>query len=485
MRRWFVRLFLLLTVFSVFVIAEEATPANAAATRAWTGAVDLKWSTPGNWNPVGAPVNGDSVFFLASASGKTVTNDLVNLNLASVFIDPAMTITGNTLGISTAVIFYGTGVIWMDLPLTLGNDVQISVQDGGQIELRKSQPGVGQLALNTNGHTLTFPGEGVAILNGDLIGGGEIHVNSGTLNFAAPVSYTGTIFGGPDASFQIFQEVPFDPTSGCSSARNTRFVLSGSSFGIYCAASVASFAGEGLVSLYGGSSLTLTGTPGASFNGEFTGAANRSIFCCGTGVQTLTGTSAFSGNVVVSGGMLAFDGATFPSTSKFTVTNGTLAGYGSFGDTTMTGGALLLGPVNGRFGLAKFVAIQFAPEVHVRFVIEGAEAGLNFTQMVMSDQTVLDSAVLELDFGGYSPPNGQAITLVKGAPSLFGTFKGLPEGANFTVGSLKFKITYKGGSGHDVIITSLGSNATPTATPTPVPGARPFKRYVPMVAVDR
>ena len=53
---------------------------------------------------------------------------------------------------------------------------------------------------------------------------------------------------------------------------------------------------------------------------------------------------------------------------------------------------------------------------------------------------------------------------------------------------MQFTITYKGGTGHDVVITRQAGAATPTptATPTatPTPGPAKFKRFVPMVARD-
>ncbi|MEP7216844.1 MAG: hypothetical protein ABI782_11375, partial [Anaerolineaceae bacterium] len=61
--RW--KVFILVGLFvAAAAIGSESIggrTAQAAATRTWTGAVSGYWSAPGNWSPVGAPVDGDSV----------------------------------------------------------------------------------------------------------------------------------------------------------------------------------------------------------------------------------------------------------------------------------------------------------------------------------------------------------------------------------------------------------------------------------------
>ncbi|MEO6044244.1 MAG: hypothetical protein ABIQ47_10035, partial [Tepidiformaceae bacterium] len=168
-------------------------------------------------------------------------------------------------------------------------------------------------------------------------------------------------------------------------------------------------------------------------------------------------------------------------------------------------GDLSLVDVNGKYGFARFPVLQFAPDALVNFEIAGPTPGVGFTQILMSGQIFLDSAFLRINFRGYTPAAGQSIALIYGATDLQDTFhdfadgKNLPEGGTFTVkglltdsGSddLKFKITYKGGAGHDVVITRQAGaatptpTATPTATPTPTPGQTKFKRFVPFVARD-
>jgi hypothetical protein len=55
---------------------------------------------------------------------------------------------------------------------------------------------------------------------------------------------------------------------------------------------------------------------------------------------------------------------------------------------------------------------------------------------------------------------------------------------------MTFTISYKGGTGKDVVITRSGNAGSPSPSPTAAPTATPkpggqFKRIVPMVSNDR
>jgi hypothetical protein len=60
---------------------------------------------------------------------------------------------------------------------------------------------------------------------------------------------------------------------------------------------------------------------------------------------------------------------------------------------------------------------------------------------------------------------GEQFTLIHSTGSAaVGTFTGLAEGASFAAGGATFRITYHGGSGHDVVLTALDSVSTTAAT---------------------
>ena len=63
-----------------------------------------------------------------------------------------------------------------------------------------------------------------------------------------------------------------------------------------------------------------------------------------------------------------------------------------------------------------------------------------------------------LDFGGdYTPALGSKYILISndGTDAVIGTFNNRPEGSTFKIGIYTFQITYRGGSGNDVVMTRL------------------------------
>lgn len=67
-----------------------------------------------------------------------------------------------------------------------------------------------------------------------------------------------------------------------------------------------------------------------------------------------------------------------------------------------------------------------------------------------------------------SPAVNQSWTIIDnaGTDAVYEHFSGLPDGSTFYVGEAKFRITYKGGDGNDVVLTHLGGTAAKAATTT-------------------
>jgi autotransporter-associated beta strand protein len=282
------------------------------------------------------------------------------------------------------------------------------------------------------------------------------------------------------------------PGAYCGSAPNASFAVEGLML-LGCGTSIGALSGSGSVGLYRQSDpLLIGGVSSGFFSGRLSNAQfGGSVICCGSGEQTFSGASTMFGYVLISAGSLLLNGATFATNVQFTVQGGagfrpTLGGFGTFGPTIVTDGNLALDSVRGQFGLARFPSLQLAPSATLTYEIKGATPGTGFTQLVVNGDTFLDSALLSVDFNGYQPATGQSITLLTGATALFDTFRNaadeslLPEGAVLSASGMKFTITYKGGTGRDVVITrQAGTPATPGPTPKPT---LPFKRFLPMVS---
>jgi hypothetical protein len=495
MQRWKFSLVLGFLLVVAAAVGSSGKTAHAATTRVWTGAVGYDWNTAANWNPAGVPVNGDSVVVGTTAS--LITGVPAGMTLNSLTLGGTVEFYGGPLKITSAITVTKQSLfLTIDLVVILDGDVQISIPEGSTLGMRRRLSPLGTVAVNAAGHTLLKSGGGDLEFNADLVGLGTVAATGGIVSFLYPVTFGGTISLGPGT--RALLTVLGDGTGFCGSAPNTTFVLSGARLSAACVVSIRSVSGAGTIDVFDEDSrLFVAGSGGtAIFDGGISGSSPSGIICCSGGGQTFRGVSTFTGNVLVNGGELFLDGATFPSASQFTLQGRpgfrpTLGGYGAFGQSILTDGNLAFDSVGGKFGLARFPSLQLAPSVTVTYEIKSATPGTGFTQVVMAGEVFLDSALLSIDFNAYEPAGGQAITLIKGATGLFGTFhnaangQNLPEGAVFTASGMQFKITYKGGAGHDVVITRQGGAATPTPSPSPTSTPSPqmkYKDFIPMVA---
>ncbi len=92
----------------------------------------------------------------------------------------------------------------------------------------------------------------------------------------------------------------------------------------------------------------------------------------------------------------------------------------------------------------------------------------HYDQIDAIDGVMLGHSRLDLTYleGGVIK-KGDTFTIInnKGANPIEGaTFKGLPEGAEITVGGAIFKISYVGGDGNDVVLTALNDSVAPKAS---------------------
>ena len=139
----------LLLAVAAFSGASPGGTAHAATSRAWTGAVDGVWSTPGNWSPAGAPVNGDSVQIGAAAFGKTLNNNRpAGLVLDTLSVSEGVTIVGNRIAISSAIQVTKVGDVVLDLPIVLAGDAQVSLPTDARLFMRARLSPIGTIALD-------------------------------------------------------------------------------------------------------------------------------------------------------------------------------------------------------------------------------------------------------------------------------------------------------------------------------------------------
>jgi hypothetical protein len=199
-------------------------------------------------------------------------------------------------------------------------------------------------------------------------------------------------------------------------------------------------------------------------------------------VFLLSGTHIFGGNAAATGkihiggeGTLIWD-----ANSLVNISNAGLGDVGAEGTVIGTGTAASVDIANGTFapgddgaaGIFTVTGPLTLENAAVDVLVNGTTAGSEYSQAKVSGPISLGTeTMLNLTFG-FTPGATQSFRIMDntGNQPVTGTFAGLPEGAHFTQAGQPFSITYKGGTGNDVVVTALQ------------PDPRPFKRIVPMLA---
>jgi hypothetical protein len=91
--------------------------------------------------------------------------------------------------------------------------------------------------------------------------------------------------------------------------------------------------------------------------------------------------------------------------------------------------------------------------------------GTDYGELVVGGDVALNGSFQVQLLGGFAPSVGDRFLVIdnRGSHPIEGTFAGLPEGATITVGSYGFTISYVGGDGDDVVLTTTIVNQPPTA----------------------
>jgi hypothetical protein len=101
------------------------------------------------------------------------------------------------------------------------------------------------------------------------------------------------------------------------------------------------------------------------------------------------------------------------------------------------------------------------------FSITGLAQGTQYAFLDVSGAVDLTGGSLQLN-GSFVPPNGSVFTIINndGADPVTGTFAGLPEGATVTFNGVPLRISYVGGTGNDVTLSSPAVVAPLAPVPT-------------------
>jgi YVTN family beta-propeller protein/autotransporter-associated beta strand protein len=177
------------------------------------------------------------------------------------------------------------------------------------------------------------------------------------------------------------------------------------------------------------------------------------LFKVGAGTLTLNGTSTHAGGTYVQtdGGTLIVNGT---HSGLVLLGNGaTLRGTGTIGAiqtvvSTISPGGVAPGVTT---GILHATNVDLFPQSTVALEIKGSAPGTGYDRLDVSGTAILDNAFLVLDASGFSPTPAQQFTVVTNAT---GHFR-YPEGSMVPGGGgNRFRITYAGGDGNDVVLTA-------------------------------
>jgi hypothetical protein len=159
---------------------------------------------------------------------------------------------------------------------------------------------------------------------------------------------------------------------------------------------------------------------------------------------------------MVSAGTLEINGS---QATGVAVSGGTFQGAGTVGGINATGGtvAAIIGSSPVVLTSTGDVAIGSGSTLNAKIDDAAAYSSLSVTGSVTL------GGALSLNVG-YSATVGDAYTLIAndGADAVVGTFSGLAEGSTVTAAGQRFRISYQGGDGNDVVLTRVQDGSTVT-----------------------
>jgi len=211
------------------------------------------------------------------------------------------------------------------------------------------------------------------------------------------------------------------------------------------------FSGDGNVTLGGGTLLNVNADGSSStFSGLITGAGSLSKN--GFGTLTLTGNNTYNGPTAAFAGTLLVNGSQPQSPA---LAYATLGGSGSVGDTTIIDGKVAPGNSPGTLTCNNLLV---SGSGLFAFELNGSTPGSGYDQLKVKGTVNLGAQIANLSVTlGYASALSNSFTIIDndGADAVTGIFNGLPEGSIQNISGTRFKLSYIGGTGNDVVLTQI------------------------------
>ena len=387
-----------------------------------------------------------------------------------------------TLILSAANTFTGgtevdQGTLKMANANALGSGLDTVISSPGILDLNGYSPTLG--GLYGNGTITTSTGTSALTVTNDVSGpdsefDGVIQNGAGTVSLTKIGSCTFTLTGQNTYTGGTTISAGTLDLSGGNNRLATSGALTVASGGTLDLGGYSQTV-TGVFSLQGGTvqNGTLYETPAfAPQSGTISAVLAGSVGLTKStaGLLTLSGTNTYTGSTVVSAGDLQVDGSI--TSSCTTVNGGTLSGVGTTGNVTVSSGTL--SPGDNTIGTLNTGNLALAAGDTLSVNLTDTGAGCVNVNGAVS----LNGATLNVT-SSRSDAYGVLRVLVKGASSLAGTFAGLAEGSQLTVGGQTYYITYhynsqtgQFGAGNDVaLVSTLFGVTAKTAVPYTITAA--------------
>ena len=488
----------------------------SAADHTWTGeGADSKWSTIGNWEANFRPYNSNTtpvrIIFPVTAKKFTNVCDLANLQLNSIFFNGSnynvsLSAPGNPIALAgLGGGLYSAGINNnIQIPFILDSPVlNFSVSPGKDLQVSRALTGSGGFQKIGRG-SLTLVGISDNLFTGTLtVLGGKLYLQKGAGRFAlsGPL-VVGDTAGSTEPNGATDSEVIMGgdqqmPTSTPLTVNpDAKYTLNGHTLAIGSLTMVGNSGINGAAMnskliLLGNLSVGPGGPSGGSFepyiSGDFTlggatrtfdvtaqnlnissnisnGGATAGVVKTGSGSIWLSGLCSYTGGTVINQGTLKVSGSI--AGSNVTVNApGTLSGYGATGPVSIVGATLnprayaQASNIPTRNLTTQSVAFNAASAlvVHIDSNLLVPAPLLTVAGTVQLGGCKLSASLQTTGYLGLIPVIGDKFTLINndGTDAISGIFDGLTEGALFYFSDRKWKITYLGGTGNDVVLTLI------------------------------
>lgn len=416
---------------AVFAAVALLSMSLRAETKIWTGLVDNRWNTPGNWSDGTAPNPGDVLEF----SGNVQTNTINDFGEGMTFeairaLDGPWTFSGNAILLTDGIFAFDAT---FNLPITIAADQQWIAGCCGQVTFTQE--------VILNGYSLQLRGQ-------PMLGG-----QGGHLEITGPIVGVGTISDDSISRFVTLggDNIYYGPTF---------------SYGL----TITSDNGLGIADGTVENGTTIT----RALNIVGASIGNEAITFVDYGTVSVVGTTSLDGPIYapnigtigVTGGDLTINGAMTgvqfnigagPGASL--ILNNTANSASLF---DMSGGGSVVLGVNEALGSNADVRVSGTLDMNDRTAsVRSLEMGFNGSSATFAAGSQPLVVARDVELGGtltltdsFDGVTGTSYTIIRkdSFGPVVGEFNGLPEGGSFTLRGQTYFITYQGNDGNDVVL---------------------------------